>query len=80
MTSQSATIGIAGLGLMGGSLALALRRRGGRTVVGYDPVSPIQSTAGRVGQRPAAARKRAQKFAMSGRVASPDYRRFRFGC
>jgi prephenate dehydrogenase len=46
---QPTPIGIAGLGLMGGSLALALRRRAGLTVVGYDPDPQVMAEAVRLG-------------------------------
>jgi prephenate dehydrogenase len=49
MTRPSETIGIAGLGLMGGSLALALRRRAGRQIVGYDPDPAVLADALRLG-------------------------------
>jgi prephenate dehydrogenase len=49
MTNQPGPIGIAGLGLMGGSLALALRRRAGLSVVGYDPDPAVMAEAVRLG-------------------------------
>jgi prephenate dehydrogenase len=45
---QPASIGIAGLGLMGGSLALALRRRAGTRIVGFDPDPTVLAEARRL--------------------------------
>lgn len=49
MTRRPDPIGIAGLGLMGASLALALRRRAGRSIVGYDPDAGVMAEARRLG-------------------------------